>query len=350
MTTNAATLAEPPSQPKPNPDPPTPEEAAQVLHTTWPRDLDWGTFLFLTMVTGSRRGEMCALRWSDIDLDRLEPFVKHSNNGRRIKDTKTHQHRRQAIDVVTRSVLAAHRSRAEERCKSLGGELARDAFVFSGEADSAVPLVPRSVSQRYRRLAEKLKIHTHRLKDLRAYNVTELLRAGADVRTVAGRVGHWRRRSDHAQVLRGVPGQLRPPGCHSLRQAAPGPEGPLAEQPVTTIINGLCLHCKCGNESLWAMLQVTEDGVVALCGQCEAEVQGQPEAAVGPTGRTIKMEPASPRHLAPWEVIAKELANAIKDGTMLSGEEGPPSVTSPKPIASRSAPLTAPSLSSRTTA
>ncbi|MBT1095092.1 tyrosine-type recombinase/integrase [Streptomyces sp. Tu102] len=323
VTTNVATLAEPPSQPKPNPDPPTPEEAALVLNTAWPKDLDWGTFLFMKMVTGSRRGEMCALRWSDIDLERLELVVKHSNNGRRIKDTKTHQHRRQAIDVVTRSVLAAHRSRAEERCKALGGELARDAFVFSGEADSTVPLVPGSVSQRYRRLAKKLKIHTHRLKDLRAYNVTELLRSGADVRTVAGRVGHGGGGATTLKYYAAFLASSDRQAVTAFAKQLPVPEGLLAEQPVTTVINGLRLLCECGNESLWAMLQVTEDGVVALCGQCEAEVQGQPDAAVSPTGRTIRMEPAPPRDLAPWEVIAKDLANAIKDGTMLSGEEVP---------------------------
>lgn len=120
---------------------------------------------------------MCALRWSDINLERLELFVKHSNNGRRIKDTKTHQRRKQAIDVITRVVLTAHRTRAEERCKALGGELACDAFVFSTEADSSLPLKPPSVSQRYRRLAERVKIHTRRIKDLRPYNVTELLGA-----------------------------------------------------------------------------------------------------------------------------------------------------------------------------
>ncbi|MET8681416.1 tyrosine-type recombinase/integrase [Streptomyces sp. NPDC004647] len=144
----------------------------------------------MTMVTGSRRGEMCALRWSDINFERLELFVKHSNNRRRIKDTKTHQRRKQAMDVITRAVLVAHRTRAEKRRKALGGQLTGDAFVFSVEADGSVPLLPASVSQRYRRLALKLKIHTHRLKDLRAYNVTEFLGSGADVRTVAGRVGH----------------------------------------------------------------------------------------------------------------------------------------------------------------
>ncbi|MGY6020354.1 tyrosine-type recombinase/integrase [Streptomyces spinosirectus] len=323
VTTNVAALAEPPSQPRPNPDPPTPEEAVLVLNTAWQRDLDWGTFVFMTMVTGSRRGEMCALRWSDINFDRLELFVKHSNNGLRIKDTKTHQRRRQAIDVITRNVLLAHRGRAESRCKALGGELARDAFVFTSEADSTLPLKPPSVSQRYRRLAKKLKIHTHRLKNLRTYNVTELLGNGADVRTVAGRVGHG---SNGATTLKYYAAFLATSDRQAVTAFAkqlPVPEGLLAEQPVTTVINGLRLVCECGNESLWAMLVVTEDGAEALCGQCEAAVLAQPDTAVGPIGRTIKVEAAPPRELAPWEVIAKDLSDAIKDGTMLPGEDVP---------------------------
>ena len=283
MTTNVAALAEPPSQPKPNPDPPAPEEAVLVLNTAWQRDLDWGTFLFMTMVTGSRRGEMCALRWADINLDRLELFVKHSNNGRRIKDTKTHQRRKQAIDVNTRSVLAAHRARAEERCKALGGELARDAFVFSGEADSTAPLVPASVSQRYRRLAQKLKIHTHRLKDLRAYNVTELLGAGADadVRTVAGRVGHGGGGATTLKYYAAFLATSDRQAVTAFAKQLPVPEGLLAEQPVTTVINGLRRACDCGNESLWAMLVVTEDGAEALCGQCEAAATTSPTCENG---------------------------------------------------------------------
>ncbi|MER5228202.1 GntR family transcriptional regulator [Streptomyces flaveus] len=35
------------------------------------------------------------------------------------------------------------------------------------------------------------------------------------------------------------------------------------------------------------------------------------------------MEAAPPRELAPWGAIAQELAGAIKDGTMLPGEDVP---------------------------
>ena len=103
----------------------------------------------------------------------------------------------------------------------------------------------------------------------------------------------------------------------------PVPKGLLSEQPVATVINGLRLLCECGNESLWAMLVVTTDGAQALCGQCEAAVQARPDSKVGPIGRTIRMEPVSRRELSPWETIAQELTDAIKDGTMLPGEDVP---------------------------
>ncbi|KPI12037.1 transcriptional regulator, GntR family [Actinobacteria bacterium OK074] len=322
-TTNAAALATPPTQPPPDPDPPTPEEAALVLNTAWQRDLDWGTFLFLTMVTGSRRGEMCALRWSHIDFERLELTVKHSNDRGTIKDTKTHQRRRQAIDSVIRAVLLAHRARMEERCKRLGGTLSRDAFVFSTEPDGAKPLLPDSVSQRYKRLATHLDIHTRRIKDLRTYNVTELLGAGANVRTVAGRVGHG---SGGVTTLKYYAAFLATSDrqvVSGLTKQLPLPAGLLTEQSVTTVVNGMQLACACGNTSLWAMLVVGANDVEALCGQCEAAVV----ARLGEESATVVRQPVTPpgppRELAPWELIAGELRSAIEDGTLADGEAVP---------------------------
>jgi len=45
------------------------------------------------------------------------------------------------------------------------------------------------VSQRYDRCAAKLGIKTS-LRKLRHYSATELITAGVDIRTVAGRLGH----------------------------------------------------------------------------------------------------------------------------------------------------------------
>jgi hypothetical protein len=105
------------------------------------------------------------------------------------KDTKTHQQRRVSLDPATVGVLTEHWERSVERARTLGTVPRRDAFVFSLVPDGSKHLVPSSVTQRYGRLARRLGIDTH-LHNLRHYSATELIAAGVDVRTVAGRLGH----------------------------------------------------------------------------------------------------------------------------------------------------------------
>jgi integrase len=105
------------------------------------------------------------------------------------KETKTHQIRRIAIDVITADMLEAHRERYEERVRALDAEPNEDAFVFSYETDHRRPCDPDGVSHRYSAMCEKLGIDSH-LHALRHYSATELISAGVDIRTVAGRLGH----------------------------------------------------------------------------------------------------------------------------------------------------------------
>ena len=65
---NTAQLAQAPAPAATEPDPPTAEEAARLLGEAWAIDPDWGLLLWLTMVTGSRRGEVSAVRWHHVDL------------------------------------------------------------------------------------------------------------------------------------------------------------------------------------------------------------------------------------------------------------------------------------------
>ena len=46
------------------------------------------------------------------------------------------------------------------------------------------------MTQKYRLMATKLRLRSTRLHSLRHYSATELLAAGIDLRTVAGRLGH----------------------------------------------------------------------------------------------------------------------------------------------------------------
>jgi integrase len=108
---------------------------------------------------------------------------------RQEKDTKTHQQRRISLDTDTVEVLRAHFARLDETARSIGADPDPNAFVFSYSPTGHEPMSPSGVTHRYGRLAERLEIDTT-LHKLRHYNATELIAAGVDVRTVAGRLGH----------------------------------------------------------------------------------------------------------------------------------------------------------------
>ena len=66
-----------------------------------------------------------------------------------------------------KELLAAHRLQMAEQLASLGVALDEEAFSFSGAPDCSTPLQPRSVSQRYRRMAQRLRLRSTRLHSLR---------------------------------------------------------------------------------------------------------------------------------------------------------------------------------------
>lgn len=192
LSVNPVDFASPPPPTSPDPRPPSAQEAARIVDAAWEWP-DWGTLIWLTMTTGARRGELCALRWSDVDLPSgvltYRSAVAQYGGRRELKDTKTHQQRRVTLDPETVLVLTEHWDRCQARATAAGVSLARDAFVFSRLPGGRTHLVPSSVTQRYGRLVRRLGIETH-LHSLRHYSATELIAAGVDVRTVAGRLGH----------------------------------------------------------------------------------------------------------------------------------------------------------------
>jgi integrase len=192
VSTNPVSLAEPPPAPTPDPRPPSADEAARLVEAAW-NDPDWGSLVWLTMTTGARRGELCALRWSHVDLATGTVTIRRgiAQDGADTweKDTKSHQQRRVAIDPETVAILTEHWDRCRSRAVLLGLTLDRSAFVFSPDPDGQRHLKPSSVTQRFKRLANRLEIDAH-LHSLRHYSATELIAAGVDVRTVAGRLGH----------------------------------------------------------------------------------------------------------------------------------------------------------------
>lgn len=193
LSVNEAEIAEPPQFEATDPDPPTSEEAASLLNEA-SRDPQWCLLLWMSMITGFRRGELCSLKWSHLDLERRIAWMQKSRSdtkaGARDKETKGKRSRRVALDAHTAELLTAHRDWMRANCEQFGIPIDADAYVFSDAPDGSTALKPSSVTQRYRRLAQRLELRSTRLHSLRHYSATELIAAGVDLRTVAERLGH----------------------------------------------------------------------------------------------------------------------------------------------------------------
>jgi integrase len=89
-----------------------------LLTEAW-SDPDWGTLVMFAMTTGARRGEICRLRWTQLDLDAgvavFQGSIGQIGGERWEKDTKTHHHHRVTLDDEMVAVLRGHRARCEER-------------------------------------------------------------------------------------------------------------------------------------------------------------------------------------------------------------------------------------------
>src|SRR6266511_4457220 len=181
-----------PAAPKPDPQPPSAEQAARIVVEAW-KDPDWGMLVWLAMVTGARRGELCALRWDRLDFAigvlTIRSSIAQRGGKTWEKNTKTHQQRRITLDDQTLALLRAYLRRCTERAAALGFDLPTDARIFSLEPDGSTWLKPDSVSQRYAKMCARLGWDMN-IHQLRHYSATELIAAGVDVRTVAGRLGH----------------------------------------------------------------------------------------------------------------------------------------------------------------
>jgi integrase len=197
IAASPAALAKPPGGRRSEPDPPTPQEVAQLLTAAHAADPDLYEFLVVAANTGARRGEICALRWSDLDVGNrvltiARAVVKGGGDGVVVRQTKTGAVGRIAVSQQVVDVL---RQRQERLASALGGanvERPADGFIWSQDPEGSRPIYPDTISVRFRALRERAGLDHVELRQFRHYTATQLLAAGIDVRTVAGRLRHAR--------------------------------------------------------------------------------------------------------------------------------------------------------------
>jgi integrase len=157
-------------------------------------DHDLASMVYVAATTGCRRGELCGLRWSDLDLDAATLIVRRSisdtNKGVAEKDPKTHRSRRISLDPSTVTVLRTQHDRMSARADTCAVALVHDADVWSQDPACAVPYRPSRVTDGFRTVRNRLGYDHIDFHHLRHFAATTLAGAGVDVRIIAGRLGH----------------------------------------------------------------------------------------------------------------------------------------------------------------
>jgi integrase len=174
---------------------PTIEEISRLVEACAESDPVLSAAIILATLTGARRGELLALRWSDIDRQKLTLTIGRSvtrgaGGERLIGATKTYTVRRLSIDKSTLLVLDAHRTACEATAADGGLELGDQAFVLTWDPSGQTAANPEVLTSRFARLTKQVGCPQVRFHDLRHAVATTLLAQGYDLGVVAGRLGH----------------------------------------------------------------------------------------------------------------------------------------------------------------
>jgi integrase len=151
----------------------------------------------LALASGLRRGELCGLKWSDVDGDRItvrrqllvhpgrtwdedRVFVRETTKSRRVRVV--------SVDEATAAVLRRWKvHQAEERLAFEGAYQDGDWIV--AEADGSV-VHPSTLSSRWKRLETRADVRQIGLHGARHTHATLSLAAGARLDVVSRQLGH----------------------------------------------------------------------------------------------------------------------------------------------------------------
>ena len=172
-------------------EPPDSAHVRAVIEAGLCEDRAFGTMIAFVAWTGCRRGEVCAIKWCDLDLAGGSAIIRRSivatPGGVIEKGTKTGEARRLALGPATVALLNEQKARCEPNAESCGTAIGATSFVFSPNVNGAEPWNPCSLSRHFRNALKASGAPHMRLHDLRHHSATTLLKNRVSVGEVMNR-------------------------------------------------------------------------------------------------------------------------------------------------------------------
>lgn len=168
------------------------------------------TFIAVAAATGCRRGELLALRWSDIvgKVAFISRSLTQTRRGLEFKRTKTEKPRPVVLPDSALEALDGYRKRQDEFRQQFGPDYRNDLDLIFANPDGS-PLKPDSISASVSGLFKRLKIPKPKgaaLHLFRHSHTSVLLAQGIPLPAVSARLGHssvWTTQEIYAHMITG---------------------------------------------------------------------------------------------------------------------------------------------------
>ena len=189
---NVAALARPPRADRREMRALTAAEVGRLLAST--ADAPYGPLFAVAVGSGMRAGELCGLRWSDVDLPARSLVVRRSmaradGGGYELAEPKTARSRR-TVMLPAVAVEGLRRQKARQAADKLAAGTDwqdRDGLTFTDALGR--PVRPDALSAAFRATADRLGLPV-RLHDLRHTAASLMLGAGVPLKVVSETLGH----------------------------------------------------------------------------------------------------------------------------------------------------------------
>jgi integrase len=157
------------------------------------KDYDHYPLFLLAVMTGMREGELLALRWKNVDLERRFLFVESTLTKGGLNpvfsEVKTTRSSRPVVlPQVAIDVLGKLRDDQAKHFKDLGIKWNQETLVFTSWTGH--PLNKTNVYRSLQRILNKAGLPQTSVHELRHSHVTLLLELGVPIELAAGRMGH----------------------------------------------------------------------------------------------------------------------------------------------------------------
>jgi integrase len=169
----------------------TPQQQTLLIEAIWEHQF-LGMFLEMSAATGARRGEVLALRWSDIVDGRafIARSLSQTKGNLWFKPPKNGRPRVVTLPSSAVDALEIHRKRQDVFRFQFGPDYRRDLDLIFAKEDGS-ELRPDSVSSAVSALCDRLKLPKGAsLHTLRHTHGSHLLAAGMELTAVSERLGH----------------------------------------------------------------------------------------------------------------------------------------------------------------